>query len=95
MRTWRRAFTDERCGLCRREIAKGDPLLELKIAAIQAPKLRCPMCAGYPPPDDLPPLAEQVPMPVTPFAHIRTGVGALPFDFRRAQSGERDPGEEG
>jgi hypothetical protein len=95
VRTWRRAFTDERCGHCRKPIAIGDPLLELHITAIKSPKLRCPTCAGYPPPDDLPPLVERVPIPVTPMAHIRTGADALPFDFKARAAGEREPGEEG
>lgn len=94
MRSWRRAFTDESCGCCAKPIAKGDPLLELQITALKTPKLRCPTCAGYPAPDDLPALREPMPFPTTPFAHIRTGAGALPLDFKHAAVGEREPGSD-
>lgn len=94
MRTWRRAFTSESCGLCRKAMAPGDPVLVLTIASIKRPIVRCPGCAGYPPPDDLPPLPVRTPIPTTSFVPIPTGPDALPFDYKQVAAGDREPGSD-
>jgi hypothetical protein len=100
VRTWTRASQKETIcgGPCTHPMRKGDPLLEIRIAGINGGKdillKRCATCANEPVPEDLPPLAE--PEPIVPMAHIRTGVNALPFDYKSAQAGrEREVGEEG
>lgn len=92
-REWTRAALDKLCGLCGELIEKGEPMLELTIAGISNPKPRCKVCAG-PAPPNLPPLVEHMPA-FTPMVHIVTGPDALPLDFKHAQAGEREPGEEG
>lgn len=96
MRTWCRAFIDERCGNCCAPIAAGDPLLEFILTGVKHPKVRCVKCAdalGYQPPVDLPAPVARESVPFSRMAHIRTGADALPFDFKRRQ-GEREPGED-
>lgn len=83
-----------RCGLCNGSIPKGDPLIRVDVPLLKRQLFRCKVCVG-PAPPDLPPLIERSPADPTPFAHILTGANALPFDFKRAAIGEREPGEEG
>lgn len=97
MRRWIRASMHLFCGgPCGRLVHKGEPMLELSSPAwsFSHPKLRCVACAGEPPPD-LPPLIERTPIqPTATRLPLRTMTG-LPADFKRAASGEREPGEEG
>lgn len=83
------------CGLCRSDIAKGAPVLEIRVTFGNArtPSLhnRCDKCMG-PAPPDLPAFVELTPA-FTPMAHILTGPGALPFDFKARGAG-REPGED-
>jgi len=93
VRTWRRAFITERCGRCGKPIETGAPVQEIQpLAGLRRPKLRCVACADEAEPVDLPALvARQIPM--TPMAHIRTGLDTLPLDFKQRQMG-REPGED-
>lgn len=95
MRTWKRNPLKETIcgGPCRTPMRKGDPMLEIRIDGLKATMRRCAACAGEPVPEDLPPLAE--PVPITPMVPIPNHVNALPFDYRMAAAGERQPGEEG
>lgn len=92
-RTWSRATMVEHCGLCGHEIARGEPLLLLKLAVLKRALKRCKVCVG-PAPPDLAPLIERTPLMVKPFAHVLNTADALPLDFKRAAAG-REPGEEG
>ncbi len=59
MRTWSRAPRLLFCGFCkRREIQKGDPVLNITLGTSQRQLRRCVDCSG-PAPPDLPPLIEQ------------------------------------
>lgn len=62
-------------------------MLERRITGVKRTLYRCQACAGEAVPD-LPPLVVQAPVPPTPMVHIRTGLSALPFDFKRRSSGE-------
>lgn len=97
MRTWKRAPFLCLCGLCRGDIAKGAPVLEIRVtyggARSASLHMRCEKCMG-PAPPDLPAFVERAPE-FTPMVHILTGPGALPFDFKSRATGEREPGEEG
>ena len=97
MRTWIRARQDLACGGCGARLAKGAPCVEVVIEkgvfSVKAKRLRCPTCAEMPVPADLPPLVEHD-NTIRPMAHILTGVGALPLDFKARQMA-REPGEEG
>jgi hypothetical protein len=53
MRTWVRSPVDERCGSCGRQIPAGDPVLELRMAAVRRALCRCAACAGETVPDDV------------------------------------------
>lgn len=99
MRTWtRNPNTEAICGgPCTQTMRRGDPMLEIRIPSQDGRKdvvlRRCAACAGEPLPVDLPPLAER--RPIVPMGHIRTGGHVLPFDYKAAQAGEREVGEEG
>lgn len=91
MKTWRRAGHDRICGRCGHRIAKGDPVLELKIPQATFPKLRCAGCAGEPVPADLPPL--EAPVAITPTVKAPrqssvSSVGTLAADWKVKQSGD-------
>lgn len=66
----------------------------LVIVNVKTPKVRCEACEG-PAPPDLPALVERMPEPIAPMVHVLAGVGALRFDHKAAQLGEREPGEDG
>lgn len=89
MTTWTRAMWPQQCGGCPRLIVVGEPVLERRIAGVRRVLVRCQACGGGAPPD-LPPLVAKAAPPVTPMVHIRTGLSALPFDFKRRSSGEDD-----
>lgn len=92
MKTWSRATVPTRCGNCPAVIARGEPVIVLKLGNIKRPFYRCQFCAmdrGEDVPPDLPALVETKPIPELAMTPIR----ALPFDFKAAQF--RDPGEEG
>jgi len=101
VREWARASVDTVCGGPHATftlIRKGDPVLVLKgpgygREAAGFRKVRCVKCAG-PAPADLPPLEEHT-VTIRPMLHLRSGAGALPFDYKAAQAGEREPGEDG
>lgn len=94
-KAWKRFPLPVRCGSCWGVISKGEPVLEYELLASESRRrlMRCTACAGERVPADLLPLVESV-SAVTPRMK-RTGEIALPFDFKRAQSGEREPGMEG
>lgn len=91
MRTWGRVPRDLVCGHDHtHHLHRGDPLL-----TITGPgwvKLRCRLCAGEPVPKDLPPLVDPQ-VALKPMVPIRTGLDALPFDFKTRAAG-RDPGDD-
>lgn len=94
MKWWARELSGARCGRCRAQINRGEPALFIKLVEAGVVRARCRTCAGEPVPE-LPELVERAAVPIVPMAHIRTGAGALPFDFKTAAAGGRDPGEEG
>jgi hypothetical protein len=49
---------------------------------------------GEPVPD-LPPLVVHAPIEGRQFVHIRTGLDALPLDFKARGANAREPGEDG
>jgi hypothetical protein len=91
MRHWRRALCARLCGRCGHVIERGKPMLVIELPRLSHTKVRCDVCDG-PAPPDLPALVEHQ-IPITPMAHIRTGVSALPFDYKLAAAG-REPGED-
>jgi len=93
MRTWGRALVACRCGLCGQKIARGEPVLRIGVPSLTRVLLRGGCCVQAPP--DLPPLVERVPIATPPLVHLRPGPHALPFDFKSAAAGEREPGQEG
>ena len=98
MRTWARVRLATACGGCGAIVLTGAPMLLLTMPGLNTPKYRCSTCAGEATPD-LPPLAEHprvVPTPARPaFTRIGALAKTLPFDYKMAQAGEREPGEEG
>ena len=93
MRTWTRAAIARHCGNCGAAIAVGAPVLELAIPELVQRKVRCPACAGESVPADLPARVD----PQTPFLRlvpIPTGAHVLPFDYKSAAAGDREPGED-
>jgi hypothetical protein len=93
MRTWARARLATRCGACPRRIAVGEPMLQLTIAGVKRPKVRCSAlaCAEEAMPQDIPAVDR------TPALKLRSvtleRLGVLPLDFSRHAA--REPGEEG
>lgn len=91
MRTWARTRLECRCGLCGHTIAEGSPVLVLEVLGVHRPKLRCQTCAGGPVPSELP-MRSPRETGVTPLRQI---AHAVAFDYKAAQLGEREPGEDG
>jgi len=91
------------CGSCPRVIRIGDPMLEIRFAFLQGPEItkqRCASCAGEDVPE-LPPLERKVnviqPTPKASAARrqqLLAAVGELARDWKHAQAGEREPGED-
>lgn len=96
MKAWRRAVVTTRCGKCGRQVNIGDPLVVITLAKVKRRLWRCVVCGemGEPVPD-LPPLIVHSPVGGRPMVHIRTGLDALPLDFKARASNEREPGEDG
>jgi hypothetical protein len=101
MRTWARvSVRATSCGGCGRELHQGDPVLFIDVT-YQGGKVprrqRCDQCEG-PAPPDLPAFVARstaiTPTPLTKFAPVLP-LGTPLADFRRRQSGDREPGEEG
>jgi len=78
------------CGLCRKEIPVGGPVLVISIGTVV--KKRCDGCDG-PAPPDLPAHIELAP-PISVLPLVRFAPGMLPLDFKSRQTGEREPGED-
>ena len=97
MRTWARVRLATACGGCGAIVLTGAPMLLLTMPGLTTPKCRCAACAGEAPPE-LPPLADHPVRSPTPARPAFTKLGALtktlPFDYKSAQSGEREPGED-
>lgn len=96
MRTWQRAPIDRSCGRCGERIERGQPMLIITTAISGRKFIRCVRrrCAEERPPADLPPLVEHATVKdLQPMVPIRTGLDALPFDFKHAAAG-REPGED-
>lgn len=99
MTRWITNDRDRLCGACGRHIRIGEPVHEIFLPGIDAPKTRCKRleCAGEPVPADVPPAVTRVDIP----AMVRLGSvkGGLPLDFKaipsRPAAAGRDPGEEG
>ena len=105
MKTWRRAYPDERCGSCREPFRAGDPVLILGLKrqlpigpAIEqfvrekdwsVAKLRCRNCAGEEPPIVLPTALE--PMSVKEWHRIeRPKTRGAVKDWALKAAGERE-----
>jgi hypothetical protein len=96
MKAWCRAVIDTYCGGCGRLVHQGDPMVAITFPKVRRRLWRCVSCAdmGEPVPD-LPPVIVHAPIEGRPFVHIRTGLDALPFDFKAKAANEREPGEDG
>jgi hypothetical protein len=89
---WARAGRYGLCGGCGKHVDPDTPVLLLIIGHIV--KVRCQACEG--PAPELP--ARVPPVPLVPVAKQMARFVAravLPFDYKTAAAGERDPGEEG
>ena len=91
MRTWTRAQFDTTCGRCRRSLSRGDPMQLITLSTLKRPLVRCVACVG-PAPPDLPALVEQAPVILSSWTQV---LRPLPADWKHAQAGEREVGEEG
>lgn len=97
MKAWARAVSRCFCGRCGKEIPAGQPYLGYRWPEGKRTLIRCEGCAGERPPAVVEVAASQVPR-VTPQPVERMtklSLVKLPTDYKLAQSGERDPGEEG
>lgn len=96
MKTWRRVSEYTVCGGCGAIVATGTPMVIFDVPGVKTSRRRCQACAGEAPPD-LPPVMERAAIHPTERSFTKVGAltKALPFDFKAAASGERDPGEEG
>jgi hypothetical protein len=100
MKAWQRASRAWVCGSCANIFDKGTPQLLIYVPLVKDPKRRCQTCAGEPVPADLPDRAPitTVPTgttPALPFASVGSMAKQVkPFDYKAAQSGEREPGED-
>jgi hypothetical protein len=90
MMAWERAVVPMLCGACPNVVSVGDPFLAFHIAGLSRPKVRCRACAGEPVPD-LPAVIERAPTS-KPMIPIQSIAHALPLDWKRQQTGEREPG---
>lgn len=93
MKTWERARSDRRCGLCGQNIDAGEPVLLRSLPGQSWQSARCEACAGEPAPE-LPalqplPRAERM-TPVQPML----AVASLARDWKAAAVAEREPGED-
>lgn len=86
MKSWQRIGAVRKCGLCGVRFERGAVLLA--ISGGSWTKWRCTGCAGEKPPADIPPLAEITrEQTMTRISALRS---SLPFDFKAAQTGERE-----
>jgi hypothetical protein len=85
--TWTRARVAQACGGCPRRIVVGEPMLERRLVGVRRVLVRCQACAGEAAPE-LPPLIAPAWPTFAPMVHIRTGLAALPLDFKHRASGE-------
>jgi len=85
--TWTRAVVDMLCGACPRQIRRGDPVLEIRVAGVTRTPRRCQSCAGEAPPD-LPPLVVTSPAPATRPEGISAIAARVAPDFKQRQLGE-------
>ena len=96
MRIWERNPAGTKCGGCGLQMAIGAPRQVITPDASRSMKrkfYRCQKCGDEPAPADLPPLtSRQVAIEPTPL--VRAGMVKLPFDYRMAQTGEREPGSD-
>ena len=92
MRTWTRAQFDTTCGRCRRSLSRGDPMQLITLSTLKRALVRCAACVG-PAPPDLPTLVERAPVILQSWTRVQPGL--LPADWKHAQAGEREVGEEG
>ena len=93
MRTWTRADRTLYCGGCGATLERGMPIQLVKLLGVARVRVRCQACVG-PAPADLPPLVAP-PIMFVPRVPIPVGVHVLPFDYKSAAAGDREPGEEG
>ena len=91
MRRWKRAVVTVRCGACPSLIPAGDPAQEVILPGMKRSLVRCRGCADGDVPPDLPAVMETT----APAGMVRFQPSLLPRDFKLAQAGEREPGEEG
>ena len=92
MKHWRRLTGEAICGRCGERIPAGGPALVLTLQGVTRLKFRCPACAGEAAPE-LPAVVERA----EPLAESWVALSAVAQgrDWKRAQSGEREPGEDG
>lgn len=96
MREWTRAMFATRCGSCRRDIGRGDVVLEIRPVTTDAKLVRCQGCGvemfGEAAPE-LPPLSP-APQPSLPIARghehgfVRFERDSVQRDFRLRRTGE-------
>ncbi len=55
---WKRAAVALYCGYCHEIVAKGAPILEIRLKRVKKTRIRCENCAEEPVPDPLPALSE-------------------------------------
>ncbi len=104
MTFWKTAHRNLKCGYCDNRILKGSAYLVLHMSTVKRKFFRCSECAGELPHDvdthrdDVPP---SLTFPKDVYkAHVKSSMRSfsvkdLPSDFKLAQSGEREPGQEG